>query len=176
MNKAHAFTTASHRCLQHHRIADFITDTHCFPGTLQRLFCSGNYRYPCGYHTLPGSYFIAHSLHCLGTGTNKNNPFLLASPGKFCIFGQETISRMNGIGTTTFGYGNNFFNIQITVFSCCSPYRIGFISIRHMVRGTIRIGKDRYSNHSHFTARTHHTQGNLTSVGYQYFLYHFLLL
>ena len=42
MDKAHTFTTATHRRLQHHGITYLVADAHGFFGTLQRLFRSGN--------------------------------------------------------------------------------------------------------------------------------------
>ena len=80
---------------------------------------------------------------------------------------------MDGIGTASLCRGNHFFNIQITLFCHGRSYRISLIGICHMMRGAVGLGEDRNRKQSHLPARTHDAQGNLTSVGNQYFLNHF---
>ena len=80
---------------------------------------------------------------------------------------------MNGIGTASLCRGNHFIYIQITLFCHSRSYRIGLIGISHMMRGAVSLGKDGNRKQSHLPARTHDAQGNLTSVGNQYFLNHF---
>ena len=173
MDKAHTFTTATHRRLQHHGVAYLVADAHGFFGTLQGLFRSGNHGYACRNHSLAGSYLVAHRLHRLGGGTDKDNPFLLATACKLRVLRQKAVTRMDGIGTASLCRGNHFFNIQITLFCHGRSYRISLIGICHMMRGAVGLGEDRNRKQSHLPARTHDAQGNLTSVGNQYFLNHF---
>ena len=107
----HPFTAASHRSLQHDRIAYFITDTYRLFGTLQRLFRTGDYGNTCGNHTLTGGNLVTHRFHRLGGRTDKDDPLLFAPAGKISILGQKTITGMNGIGFASFGSLYYFFYI-----------------------------------------------------------------
>ena len=107
----HPFTAASHRSLQHDRIAYFITDTYRLFGTLQRLFRTGDHGNACGNHTLTGGNLVTHRFHRLGGRADKDDPLLFAPAGKISILGQKTITGMNGIGFASFGSLYYFFYI-----------------------------------------------------------------
>ena len=62
-------------------------------------------------------------------------------------------------------------SIPMVIFTGQVP--TGLIGICHMMRGAVGLGEDRNRKQSHLPARTHDAQGNLTSVGNQYFLNHF---
>lgn len=86
MNKAHTFTTASHRSLQHNRITDTITDFFCFLYTLQRLFRTRNHRHSRSNHVFTRRNLIAHRIHCFRIRTDKNDSFFTTTTCKLGVF------------------------------------------------------------------------------------------
>ena len=176
MNKAHAFAATAHRRFQHHRITDFVTDAYGLFGALQRLFRTRHYGYAGRNHPLAGGYLVAHGFHGFRRRADEDNAFFLATAGKLRILRQEAVARMNGIRTAMLRHSDYFLYVQITLFGRGRSYRIGFVGVRYMMRSTVGFGKYSHGQYSHFLAGAHHAQGNLTSVRYQYFLYHFLLI
>ena len=97
MNESHAFATATHRCFQHDRITDLVTQFYGFFHAFQVLLCSRNYRYTRFCHFDTGGYFVSHCFHGFRFRTDENNAFFAAATGKCCILGQETVSGMDRV-------------------------------------------------------------------------------
>ncbi len=161
----HPFTTTSHRCLQHDGIAYLITDTYRLFSALQRLFRTGHHRHTSGNHALTGGNLVTHRLHRLSGRTDKDDPLLLATAGKIGILGQETITRVYGIGMMLSGSFNDSIYIQITFLGSGRTYQAGFICIHHMTRRTVGFREDRHRADAHFFTRAHNAHGYLATVG-----------
>ena len=172
----HPFAAATSRSFYHHRKAYFMNH---FDGLLfvgDRLCSSGNYRHAGFYHSLAGHYFVAHARNRVAIGANKNDALGGTTIGKSSIFRKETIARMNSIGTGAPGYINYFFDVEVTFTRRGCADVIRFVGIAHMHRSTIGIRKYRHRLYPHLTARAHHTNGYLATIGNQYFFYHKIFL
>ena len=70
--------------------------------------------------------------HLLTGWPDKGNAFLFADPGKLGVFTQESVARMNGLGTILLRYPKNLFMIKITLGGRCGTYAYSLISLGYM--------------------------------------------
>ena len=166
VDKAHPFSTATHRGFQHHRITDFIAKLHSFFHTFQVFLCAGHNGHSGFNHFDAGGNLVAHCFHCFRIGTDKDNAFFLTASCKSRILGQESISRMNGVCVVRFRHFDDFFYIQITLFRCGGTYTICFVCVEHMLCSPVCLGKYRDTRYFHLPAGAHHPHGYLTAIGY----------
>ena len=164
--EAHALAPASHRCLEHHGVTYFPADAQSLVGAAQRLGGSGHHRHAGGHHALPCGNFVAHFLHGLGGGADEDDALGVTTAHKVGVFRQEAVAGMYGVGLAMLGYGDNLFDVKITLVRLCRAYAIGFVGIHHVTGGAVHLREHSHRAQSHLTARAHDTYRYLATVGY----------
>ena len=92
------------------------------------------------------------------------------APGKFRVFGQEAIAGMDGGGAALAGCFQDGGDIQVFLLFADGNC---FVCIAHMQGGFVHIREDRHGRQAHFLAGAQDADGDLPTVGNQYFhLFH----
>ena len=159
------------RRLDHDREADLLGRGHqCL--IVQPAFAARHQRHATLAHRLARRDLVAHRLDGLGAGADKGDAGIGARGGKFGMFGEKAIARMDGIHAGLAGDIDNLVDAQIALAAGCRADAIGLVGVAHMQRGAVGFGKDRNRVDAALLAGTQHTDSNLTSVGNQHFLEH----
>ena len=174
MNYFHTTTTTTSRSLDNHRIANILSNFLCFFQRFYTFIGSRENWNSCCSDCLSGTDFVPHPPHILSSRTNKSDPTLFTNLCKFSIFRKKTITRMNSISVSNLCSADNCFHIEITVGTCCRTNTDTFIGKTDMQSVMINIRMDCNSFDPHLFAGTNDPYGNFTTVGYKYFMKHFV--
>jgi len=127
-------------------------------------FCAGNNGYPgCG-NGGARNRFVAHCGNRAGARPDECQPGFFDFARKVIAFSQKAIPRMNGARSTASGDFDDCITAQIRVARRRRSKTIGFISIAHMQRFTIRLGIDGNRLHPQFMAGAQDTDCNFAPV------------
>ena len=115
---------------------------------------------------------LAHEPQGLRRRSNKGNLRCLANLGEIRVLGEKSIARMYGVDVGDLGGADHVGDIQITVGAACRSYTYGFVGKAHVQSIAVRFRINRHRGDIQFLARTDHTQGDFTTIRYQYLAEH----
>ena len=113
----HSFSSASSGCFDHHRKSDLFGFGLALGQVLGNPLHPGDDRHPGFLHCPPGTDLISDKTQCFGIGSDEDDVFFLAEPGKVCVFCQESVARMDGSSACRLGCLNDSFHIKVTLHS-----------------------------------------------------------
>ncbi|OPY24148.1 MAG: hypothetical protein A4E23_00367 [Methanomethylovorans sp. PtaU1.Bin073] len=172
MNYFHSNASPTCRCLNYNRITNIFCNLCRLVQIRYSIFRTRNYRDSCFAHSLTGFYLTTHLFDDIGRGAYENNSCFLTFGCKYRILREETIARMDSLGTCLFSHIKYFLHIEITLTGRCRAYKICFISI--LCKEGILISFRIYSNrlHAQFSAGAHCPNGYFTPICNEYFIEH----
>src|SRR5690606_19990012 len=112
-HNAHALATTAGRSLEQYRIPDFPGDALAC-GRIQNRVLGPGYQWDSmvGGH-LFGGQLIAHEPYGMGGRSDENQSGFRHSAGKMFVFGQESISRVDGLSPAGYGRIDNALDVQV---------------------------------------------------------------
>ncbi len=111
VDHAHATAAAAVDCFEHDREADFFGEFFDFLIIHDRAVTTWNILNTSFFSLDTSIDFIAEHNQMFYFRTNKNNAFFFTAFCQVCIFGQETVARMDSINVVFMGNPDNIFNI-----------------------------------------------------------------
>ena len=96
-NPTHSFAAATGRGFQQNRISYRFSKRLCLFYTGNQFLRPRYNRNLICHHQFSGGLLITHILNDICRWSDKNNAVFFTLSGKISIFGQKTVSRMNGI-------------------------------------------------------------------------------
>ncbi|VXA92726.1 conserved hypothetical protein [Pseudomonas sp. 8O] len=157
--------------LEHHRITDALGFTQGFSQVGNVAFSTGCDRYTGLDHAAARFGLVAHAADDFRARPYEFDATLGADLCKFGIFGKKAVTGMQRVATGFHGQIDQLARVQIAgqrIFANAVRL-VGTLDVQGM---TVRIGVDRYRADAHLGAGPHDADGNLTTVGDQYFSYH----
>ena len=167
----HAPTAAAGCRLDHERIPDALG---LAQGRLRRI--EGHAAIPDqGHVQRPGQFFgrhlVAQAFHDLGAGSDKDDPFFAATPGKTHVLGKEPVAGMDRIDLGGLGNTQDLFHIEIglerIVVGADLVALIGLVAVQGVA---IFEGVDRHGAKVQFGSGAQYADGDLAAIGDQQFL------
>src|SRR5690606_14755035 len=101
--------------------------------------------YTSFFHGNNGRNLVPHSTDMFRTWTNKDKTRIFYDFGKFCIFSEESITRMDCICASNFSSCNNRRNIQVAVTARTRANTHCFITETQMHQVLVCVRIDTYS-------------------------------
>ena len=96
--------------------------------------------------------FVAHHADGVRFRADKNKTALADFFGKIGIFGEEAVTRMDGLGVGYFGRADDGGNIQVAMDRRRRPDADGFVRQPHVFEIAVGFGIDRHGFNAEFPA------------------------
>ena len=163
-------TTPAAPCtgFEHNGVADsFRRDSRFFHGG--NRFCARNDGQSCAPYPFLQHGLVAQAFHPFRVRADEYQSILSAKPGKMCVFRKETVSGMDGLGTGQNRGADDLIFIEIALRGFRAADAIALVRKRHMQSIPICFGIYRHRRNAHFLAGPDNADGNLSTVGNQYF-------
>ena len=174
MDDTHATTATTARRLDNDRIADLAGDLDHFLGVFRqgtiRTRHAGN---ASGLHRVLGGHFIAHQTNCFRTRPDEHEAGSLDALGKIGVLGQETVTRMDGLGVGHFSSRNDGRHIQVALRRRCRADTDGLISQLDVLGLAVGFGVNHHRLDTQFAAGALNPERDLAPVRNQDFFEHF---
>jgi len=127
---------------------------------------------PASLASFFGGDFVAHGGDGVVLRADEDQPFFLDAAGELLVFGQETVARVNGLGSRGLGRGNDFVGDQVALAAGGRPEQHGLVGQTDMAGFTIRLGVHRDGGDAHLPRGSDDAAGDLAAVGNQDFFEH----
>ena len=169
VNDTHTASATTGSCLQHNWITTGFGKLYRFFFCLNCLFHTRN-----GWNTYRMCYnlgldLIAQTVHHLGSRSDEFDAVICTGLGKFHVFSQETITRMDCIYALGLCQSNNFINPQVSTYRCLALANlVSFVGFGSEQCVLILFRLNRYSTDAQFSAGTKYSDCDFASVCYQY--------
>jgi hypothetical protein len=137
--------------LDHDRIADATRDLDRLLGRLDRVVPARDGVDTRFLGQFFGGDFVAHGGDGVVLRADEDQPFFLDAAGELLVFGQETVARVNGLGSRGLGRGNDFVGDQVALAAGGRPEQHGLVGQTDMAGFTIRLGVHRDGGDAHLT-------------------------
>ena len=166
----HAFAAAARRRFDDDRIADLFGGFDGVGNILDQPFASGHDRHARGDHGRFGGVLVAHLVDHLSRWADELDIRGVAHLREIGVLGKEAVAGMDRVGVGDFGGGDDPRNIEVALSRKRRPDADRLVGIPH-VKGVGVGGRiDGHRADAHFAAGVHDPQGDLPTVGYEYFL------
>ena len=176
LHQPHPLAAAAGHGLDQHRIADLCGALGQEAGLLILAHVARGHRNAGCSHQLLGGILQAHRFDARRFGADPDQPGGYHGAGKFCVFGQEAVTRVDRLCTRGLGGGDDLFAHQIAFAGRAGANMHRLIGLAHVQRAGIGIGIDCNRANSHRPGSADNAAGNLAAVGNQQGLDHGLSL
>ncbi len=168
----HSATAASGRRLDHYRIAYFCRD--CFCGVLIRddSGAARNDRKASRGHFRASAILFAHHANHFRSRADKSDVRSLAHLGKVCIFGEKTVSGMDGVHVGYFRGADHVGDVQIALAASRRTDTDGFIGEPDVKRVAVRFRVNGDGANTQLLAGSQYSQRNFAAICDQDFSKH----
>ena len=160
----HSLAAAAVFGFDNYRIADFVRPFFGVLNAFQRRRPRSN-RQPCLNRGFARGNFIAQKAHLFGGRPDKRNAVLFHHLCKIGIFGQETVTGVNGVRAGNQRRRDNRRFVQIRVGRTCRPDADGFVRQPDMHGIGIGFRMHRHRPDAHFAAGSVDSERNFAAVG-----------
>ncbi|VVN48501.1 hypothetical protein PS639_06045 [Pseudomonas fluorescens] len=163
----HAFAAAARRGLEQHRVAD------AFAGVAEGLEVLGfaviarHQRHASGFHQGFGRGFTAHGVDGRGGWAKEDQAGGFDSAGEPGVLGQEAIPRMDRLGATGLGRGNQFVDLQVAVGGFAAAEVDANIRFAAMARVAVSGAVHGHGGQAQGLGGPHDPAGDFAAVGHQ---------
>src|SRR5229473_3763822 len=113
MNDAHAAATTAHRRFHDDGIADLKRSLLRLLGRLDWILSSVKHRNARRYGQSSSGGFVSKQFEKIRRRTDENDAGLFAGPGESRIFGEETVTRVDGVDALLFCQSYDSRDVQI---------------------------------------------------------------
>src|SRR5882757_7265153 len=169
---AHAATAAAGNRLHNQREAYFRGFFGQLFFALDRAIAPWNRWQTRAFHFTARAILFAHHFNYFRSRANKRNFRGFADFGEICVFGEKSVTRVNGVNIGDLGSADYVRDIQITFAAAGWADTNRFIGKPHMQRIAVRLRVHGNRGDSQLLAGTNHPQGNFAAIGYQNFFEH----
>ena len=171
---AHAATTAARRSLDDDRKADLPRPLECFVGAGKNAVRTGQNGHARLFHGGAGLLFFSHQAGNFRRRADELDVAGLADFGEVGVLRQQAVAGMDGVHVGDFRGADHGRNVQIAQPELGRADADGFVGETHVQRVAVGLAVDGHGLYAQFLAGTDHAQGDLTAIGDQDFLEHFL--
>jgi hypothetical protein len=138
------------------------------PEIVKGLLSAGDDGGSGGKSETAGGGFRTHAADHLGGRADENDAGGGASLGKFRIFAQEAVTRMDGLDAVAASGVQDLAHVKVALRGRRGAEVSGFIGEGNGQGGSVGVGIDRDAAHSEFPESADKTDPYLSAVGYQY--------
>ena len=151
VHHTHAAPTAAAGGLDDHGIPHGLGDATNLGRVIRQFPLRAWHTWNSGFdHGLLGRDLVTHDADRLGRGANELKTAFLDPLGKVCVFAQEAIACVNGLGVCDFSGRNDGRHIQVTQGRGCRANAHGFVGQFHVFGFSVCFRIHHHRLHTHF--------------------------
>ncbi len=164
---AHALASAAGGGFDQYGEADFMGDRQGGIFAVQQSIAAGDHRHLGLPRQVTGLVLVAQHFHRFGRGADEIDLATAADLVEMRVFGQEPVTRVDGLYISDFGRADHAINFQVAVTAAGGTDTIGFVGQFQVGSAPIGLAEDGYGFHAQFAAGANDSQRDLATVCYQ---------
>src|ERR1700674_4681452 len=161
----HASPPTACRGLDNQRIPDPFSFFRELLSPFNDAVAPGNGGKTGGFHFPPRTVLLTHHFDDFRTRADEGDFRCFADLGEVGVFGEESVSRVDGIYIRDFGGADYLGDVQITLAAPRRPDADCLVRKPDVKRVTVRFGIDRNRRYAQFLAGADNPQGDLPAIG-----------
>ena len=143
-----------------------------FVGLFDGVVESGNGGNVGAARELAAGGFGAERFHGLRGRADEGDACFGACAGESCVFGEEAVTGMDGVGAGFSRYADDFVDVEIAFARGCCADRVGLVGEADVEGFAIDFAEDSDGTDAEFAAGAEDADCDFASVGYQDFFEH----
>ena len=163
---AHATAAAAGSGLDDHRVADLLGHGQGGIAVVTQGAIGAGHGGNTGFlHGFNGSDLVAHQTDGLRLGADKGEAGAFHAFGKIRIFGEETVTRVNGVGVGDFRRTDDRRDVQVGLGGRGRADADRFVGQPYVHQIPVSLGINRHGANAQLLAGTQDAQGDFAAVG-----------
>ncbi|MCY1224728.1 hypothetical protein D9M72_368990 [compost metagenome] len=114
---------------------------------------------------MPGLDLVAEGGDCLRGGADPGDARTDDHGGELCVFGQEAVARVDGVGAALVRHFDELFHHEVGLGSGVAAQCVGLIRQAHVQGVAVRVGVDGHRGDAFVPGGSDDAHGDFTAVG-----------